>query len=143
MKKIIFEKRHLKLKEEDINIQSDSLKNQSVNHNEVNVDPLSAKAGSPNLANDINSAKQKSPNAGTYTFNPSTYADKNKSKNPTSINIQAKDGADLSNTLNKAMKSNPDVARSVNNGNAMVKADLKNESITFSKKELDNFLMNL
>lgn len=143
MRKIIFEKRQLRLKEEDINIQSKSLNTQPNKKTEVNVDPVSSQAGSPNLANDINNAKQKDPSAQIYTFNPSTYADKNKSQNPTTINVQANDGVDLSNTLSDAMKTNPQVAQAVNAGNAMVKADLKAESINFTKKELDNFLINL
>lgn len=143
MKKLIFEKRQLKLREEDINIESDSVKNQSNNNKEVHVDPNSSQSGSANLANDVNVAKSKDPNAKTYVFNPSTYTDKNKSTEPTNINIKANDGIDLSNTLNKAMKSNPQVAQAVKNGVATVRANLKNESISFTKKELDNFLMNL
>lgn len=140
MRKIIFEKRQLRLKEDEINIQSDSFNNAG---KEVNVDPISSQNGSPNLANDVNNAKSKVPNANTYVFNPTTYADKNKSSEVTNINIDAKDGIDLSNTLDKAMKSNPQVASAVDKGNAVVKAELTNETINFTKKELDNFLTNL
>lgn len=139
MKKI-FEKRQIRLKENEINIQSDSFDNGG---KEVNVDPISSQAGSPNLASDVNSAKSKVPNANTYVFNPTTYADKNKSSEVTKINIDAKDGIDLSNTLNKAMKSNPQVAAAVDKGNAVVKAELTSECINFTKKELDNFFKKL
>ena len=143
MRKIIFEKRQLRLKEEDINIQSKSLNTQSNKKSEVNVDPSSSQGGAPNLANDVKAAKQKNPNAGIYTFNPSAYAGQNKSGNPTTINIKANNGTDLSSTLSDAMNTNPQVAQAVNAGNATVRADLENESINFTKKELDNFLMNL
>lgn len=143
MKTYIFEKRQLKLKEEDINLQSDSVSNSTNPRKEVSVDPISAKSGSANLATDISKAKSKNPNASTYVFNASSYADKNKSKQPTNINISANSPTDLSNELNKAMTSDPQIAQAVNNGTATVKATLQNESISLTKRELDKILLNL
>jgi hypothetical protein len=145
MKKIIFEKRQLKLREDDINLKSDSLSQSPDNkNNEVSVDATSAENGSPNLASDINTAKTQKPNATTFDFNPSIYADQNKSKTPTTINLQARDATDAANTINNAMKSNPEVINAVKNGNATVKANLSvHEGINFTKKELNEFLKNL
>lgn len=147
MKKIIFEKRQLKLIEDELTFNSDSLNNGTNINKEANVTPSAT--GSSNISSDLNTAKSDNPEANTFNVNLSNYADKNKSVTPTIANFNVNGASDASKTIDSAIKSNPQLAAAVNNGTAIGKIHMKGastnlgESINFTKKELDNFLKKL
>lgn len=164
MKKIIFEKKQLRLKEEEqqtINVDANQ-ENDTSNNKQVTVDPVSSKNGALNLASDLNTARTEHPTANTLTFNGSTYAPKNVSRAPVSMNVSANSPQQAARAYSQQLASNPQAQQAANNGNLNVKVNLTQngnqngqpinsgvmsrpviEGINFTKKELDNFLINL
>lgn len=148
---IVFRKNNLRLKEaEELTFNSDSLNNGKADpKKEVSVDPSSN--GSPNLANDLNAAKTKNASASVFDVNLSNYSSSNSSKEPVVANFNVTDPVDASNTVKKAITSNPQLANAVKSGIAKGKINMKgnalnvttNESIVFTKGELNEFLLNL
>lgn len=150
MRQYIFEKRQIKLKEDEMTINSTNVDNSSQQQAGASVTPTDSN-DTPNLSQDLNNAYYKAPNASSLDVNLSTYSDKNSAVSPTIANINAKSPSDASQTIKQAINTNPSLRSAVNNGNAIAKIHIQNgtqaqntnESILFTKKELDNFLNSL
>lgn len=150
MRQYIFEKRQIKLKEDEITINSTNVNNSSQQSAGASVTPTDSNK-TPNLNQDLNNTYNKAPNASSLDVNLSAYSDKNSAVAPTIANINAKSPSDASQTIKQAINTNPALKTAVNNGNAIAKIHIQNgsqmqntnESILFTKKELDNFLSKL
>lgn len=150
MRQYIFEKRQIKLKEDEITINSTNVNNSSQQSVGASVTPTDSNK-TPNLNQDLNNTYNKAPNASSLDVNLSAYSDKNSAVAPTIANINAKSPSDASQTIKQAINTNPALKTAVNNGNAIAKVHIQNgsqmqntnESILFTKKELDNFLSKL
>lgn len=150
MRQYIFEKRQIKLKEDEITINSTNVNNSSQQSAGASVTPTDSNK-TPNLNQDLTNTYNKAPNASSLDVNLSAYSDKNSAVAPTIANINAKSPSDASQTIKQAINTNPALKTAVNNGNAIAKVHIQNgsqmqntnESILFTKKELDNFLSKL
>lgn len=150
MRQYIFEKRQIKLKEDEITINSTNVNNSSQQSAGASVTPTDSNK-TPNLNQDLNNTYNKAPNASSLDVSLSAYSDKNSAVAPTIANINAKSPSDATQTIKQAINTNPALKTAVNNGNAIAKVHIQNgsqmqntnESILFTKKELDNFLSKL
>ena len=153
MRRYIFEKKQIKLKEDEMTINSKNVNNSSNNNLETSVTPTNT-ATTPNLSQDLNKAITKNPTSSSYDVSLSTYLGKNSSSAPMVANINAQNSSDALQTIQQAIQTNPALKNAINNGNAIAKVHIQNgsnqtnqsatnESINFTKKELDNFLRNL
>lgn len=135
-----------KFTKKELNEFINNKKNQFINEAEKNsyVQPSSDNINS--LANDLSKAKNNNPTDKNFIVNTNSY-DGNTNNNPITIDINATNPNDGAMKLKRTMQ-NPSVKTlmSKNNVNANIRMnnesieDLKNRSILFSKKELDNIL---
>ena len=114
--------------------------------------------GDTNMANSINKAKQKVPNADNVMVNPSMF-DGNGANDPVQIDVQATNGQDAKGKIDKLMNSNPPLKQLSNKGNLMAnvrmesrtvkksfveeerKRYMREHAIKIKKGDLDEFLM--
>lgn len=135
MSKIIFNKKQLRLYEDNNNSQGTAY-----------VEPTSDNSSS--LASDINKTKQENPTDSTFVFNANSY-DGNKTNNTVTLDINANNAQDASQKF-QTMKQNPQIKNLIAKGNVNARVNLKNEqierlrenSVSFTKKEIKEMLNN-
>lgn len=126
----IFEKRNLRLSEEG----------------NAYVEPSSDRPSS--LSGDLSKAKSKNPNDDEFIVNANSY-DGDSSNNTVTLDVAGKTPTEASNNF-RNMTKQPAVRQLMANSNVNAKVHLKNEdierlrenSVPFTKKELDELLFN-
>jgi hypothetical protein len=133
MTKLIFRKKNIQLKEDNNNSKGTAY-----------VEPTSNNTNS--LATDLNTTKQQNPTDNTFVVNTSAY-DGKETTNPVSLDVNAQNPTDAARKFQE-LRQNPHVKNLMNNTPVLAKIhlqteqvhNLKESSISFSKKELKELL---
>lgn len=135
MPKIIFEKKNLRLREDDSSDNSSS---------EVTLTPNSSEHSSTDIASDLQKAQQANPNAKTIAMDSQDYNGNNSSQNQKiQVDVNGDNTMDATRNMNNQILNNPTMRSEYNKGNVKVNFHMNNESIVFKKSEMDKFLKDL